>query len=281
MRHAATIRGVSPVGGILLACAFVATAQAQGPVEVPPTRLAAQQGAAAANAGETPKPAEAAAANFHSLEAILGLIEADAKRETAGEKYPSIYNAVKLLVPKYEALAAKGDREALFKLGAMHLEGVGVHPNSGKARYWFARAGGDDHPLAQVALGRACLKRGVDGRGGQELGRTIETLGKLGPAAGDAVPVLTNYLENGWPLGHAAAAALARIGEKGMPVLIAALGNPNVAVRAAAAAGFAETGAVPEAALEPLRTALKDDDPQVRELAERALKRAQAQEQGK
>ncbi|MEM7012079.1 MAG: hypothetical protein AAF585_11405 [Verrucomicrobiota bacterium] len=52
------------------------------------------------------------------------------------------------------AKAEKGDASAAFRLGANELK-FGDDPFA--AWQWFRKAGGDDHPLTQLALGRVYL----------------------------------------------------------------------------------------------------------------------------
>jgi len=84
------------------------------PAMVWPPPTAAQVSANAPQQAGAPNEAEAAA-NFRSLDAILLQIESDARREIAGDLYPSIFTGVDRLVRQYEIEADAGNREAQFK----------------------------------------------------------------------------------------------------------------------------------------------------------------------
>lgn len=228
------------------------------------------------------KADEAESTTYRNLNDISLLIERDAIREINGDRFRSIYKVAEELAPRYESQASNGDREAQFKLGAMYLEGVGVRPNSGVALRWFIKAGGAEHPLALVAQGRFDLKCKADNsQYTSELERTIEALGLIGPSASNAVPILSNYLRYSWPLNRKAAVALARVGDRGLPVLLAGLKDQDTEVRRAAAEAFSEVESAAVSAKDQLTAALEDDDPVIRESAKRALAWPKVREKSK
>lgn len=205
---------------------------------------------------QLPSPlADAERMNNHSLDAIFSHIEADGLRAIADEKYPSMRKELERLAREYETQAAAGRNTAQFKLGAMYLEGIGLHVNNGRAFRRLFLAGGRDHPLALLALGRfhqMCLRE--DARDRRITERAIESLGKIGPKAAVAIPLLETHLHRGW---YVAAAALARMGDPGVKVLTAALEDVDLDVRCAAALALSETGhaaQVPPALLDAVRT---------------------------
>ena len=106
--------------------------------------------------------------------------------------------------------------------------------------------------------------------------RAARALGRLGPRAERATPVLVEAL--GDPNGHVrteAATALGRIGSRDPEVVVAlavATRDEGNLVRHAAAVALGRLGA-PESAGEALEALLEDEDGQVREAARRALQR--------
>lgn len=99
------------------------------------------------------------------------------------------------------------------------------------------------------------------GRGRRKKGRAwaVEALGRLGPRAERAVPVLSDALGYDWPCDDTAAEALVRIGGAGDDALATALRDRNAGVRCAAAYGLARAGS--DGFLRELRLALADEDP--------------------
>jgi len=54
----------------------------------------------------------------------------------------------------WSAAAARGETTAMFNLGAMYENGVGVNADLAKAKTWYQRAAARNHPGAQAALKR-------------------------------------------------------------------------------------------------------------------------------
>lgn len=221
---------------------------------------------------DKPPGSKAAEPDYLNLNVIFSLIENDVTDRTALEP----------LAKAYESKAKMGDREAQFKIGAMYLEGLGVRTNYGKAWQWFSAAGGRDHPLAQLADGLFCLKcRDDDAQDYRTRQAAIESLGKIGPGSEQAIGLLKQEMARDWPLNAAAAVALGRIGERGVPILIEALASKDVGMRRSAAEGLSEAGEAARPAIPKLTAALEDDDPMTRQHAGRALNRLRAKEASK
>jgi TPR repeat protein len=221
----------------------------------------------------------ARSADFEMLDFIFSLIEQDLQAATKSVQYPDNRKELERLAKTYEAKAKAGDRQAKFQIGAMYLEGVGVAANIGNAANYFALAGGRDHPLALLAEGRFWLKCRVrNGRDDQARRAVIEALGKIGPAAEPAIPLLRIELgRSGWT-SDAPAQALAHLGAPGVAILIEALGNNDVFIRRAALDGLARSGDAARPAVPAITAALEDDDPKIRELARRTLERLRSSE---
>lgn len=132
----------------------------------------------------------------------------------------------------------------------------------------------------------------------------VKTLGRFGPEADTAIPTLITLLDAPSPLGLTAAEALAQIGGRALPEVLAAshsgdaqvresaaqglegfsssteemivrlavmVGDSNARVRTVAAASLGMHGIAAQAALPELDKVLYDSDPQVRAAAERAV----------
>lgn len=95
-----------------------------------------------------------------------------------------------------------------------------------------------------------------------------QTLGKIGPAAKDAIPELVGLLRDNNNQGLAAVEALGEIGQPALAALREALRGRNPTVRSGASRALAHMGksAVPE-----LMAALQEDDDSIRQLAASAL----------
>ena len=121
--------------------------------------------------------------DYRNLDSIFSEIEQDLNDNKQVDKFGNKLTTLEVLAKRYEESATAGDRAAQFKLGAMNLEGVGVHTNYGDALRWFTKAGALDHPLAQLALGLFSLKCGEDdSRDDRFRESAIRALGKIGPA---------------------------------------------------------------------------------------------------
>jgi hypothetical protein len=213
---------------------------------------------------------------YQNLDFIFSLIESDLKSEAESDRVRNKQERLKLLASGYESKAKSGDLEAQFKIGAMCLEGLGNHANYGEAAHWFSLAGGRDHPLAQLAQGRHYLKcRDDDARNTQVRERAIEALGKIGPAAELSIPILTQKLGDGWPLGNAAAMALGRIGGRGIWALVESLVSKDVRIRREAAESLLTAGVV---AFPRLIVLLNRKDVMVQELVQCILEQLRSRE---
>lgn len=214
-----------------------------------------------------------APSDFRDLDTLFALIEKDLPSEVnPGRREKKSLRFVGL-AKGYQVEAEDGNRLAQFKLGAMYLEGVGVPSDAVKAVHWFSLAGGHDHPLAQLALGKSLqgpIAVETDKRQRQNL---IEALGKIGPAAEQAIPFLQQEIERDGPAARAAAVALGRIGERGVTVLIQALQSKDVGIRRVGAEGLSEAGNAAQTSVPHLNAALTDEDPITRDYASRALSR--------
>lgn len=108
-----------------------------------------------------------------------------------------------------------------------------------------------------------------------------EILGKYGPAAKDAVPLLVELLQHGdWGHGDwgsqlrsSAVSSLVKIGPPAADALIPALGSDNVDVRVVAAMVLAKMKSVPRAATPALIRLMADENAAVRVWAAMALGR--------
>jgi HEAT repeat protein len=99
----------------------------------------------------------------------------------------------------------------------------------------------------------------------------VDVLGRMGPAAQDAIPALVGLLGRGGALGPAAVSALARIGEPAVPALVAAASNADSQMRAQAIWVLGQIGKAAEASVPVLLAALNDEDRYVRQYAVMAL----------
>ncbi|HEY5314885.1 MAG TPA: HEAT repeat domain-containing protein [Pirellulales bacterium] len=227
-----------------------------------------------AAAADAENHAPIAPSEYRSVDAIFQGVENSLQNDARYRADGDNRYLVSSLAETLQRQASGGDRDAQFKLGAMCLEGVGVRPNLDEAIRWFTQAGGADHPLTQLAYGRLYLKcRDDDARRINVREEAIEALGKIGPAAEPAIPLLERELDRDWPMGFHAAEALGRIGGRGVAILIKALASKDVGVRRAAASGLAAAPENAGPATSQLTAALHDEDQQVREFAQRALKR--------
>jgi hypothetical protein len=104
----------------------------------------------------------------------------------------------------------------------------------------------------------------------------IRALGKMGPHAREAVPMLIGFLrDSDLEVAFAARDALREIGnwaEKAAPVLVALLGDEREMVRGLAAKMLGESGRYARSAIPGLQRALEDESCYVRMYAERALR---------
>ena len=101
-------------------------------------------------------------------------------------------------------------------------------------------------------------------------------LGAIGPAADPAIPLIAECFRSRDRFAvRPCAYALAAIGPKALPHLVAGLADAAAADRAAAAEALGRMGSAAGSAAPLLRKALKDDDEQVRQQAERALSAVQ------
>ena len=107
---------------------------------------------------------------------------------------------------------------------------------------------------------------------GDVLSAAADTLGKLGPAAQEAVPALQEALRNP-DVRSTAAEALSKVGSAALPALIQSLNDEDRSVRYLAAETLGRLGPAAEEALPALIQALKDPDSGVRSSAATALKR--------
>jgi HEAT repeat protein len=99
-------------------------------------------------------------------------------------------------------------------------------------------------------------------------------LKQIGPAASPAAAALAAALgDPSADVGEAAAETLIRIGEPAVPPLIGQLSSGNVAARKLALAALAKLGPAAKSAAPAIEKCRQDTDPQVRQLAEAALKR--------
>lgn len=104
----------------------------------------------------------------------------------------------------------------------------------------------------------------------------VGALGAMGPAAEPAIPLIAECFRSRDRFAvRPCAYALAGIGPKALPHLVAGLADPDAGHRAAAAEALGRMGAAAGSAAPLLRKALKDDDEQVRQQAERALSAVQ------
>jgi hypothetical protein len=220
-------------------------------------------------------------ADFQNLEFIFSLIEKDRTSDDSDLSSGKNQTQLAKLAKAHELKAKAGDREAQFKFGALCLEGLGVRANYGQAVRWFSAAGGRDHPLAQLAEGKFRLKSHDAMHERRLRERTIEAIGKIGPSAERAIPILEQELGRDWPFGSAAAVALGRMGQQGVSILSDALASKDVGIRRAAAEGLSEAGEAARPAIAKLTAALEDEDLMTRQHADRALKRLRAKEEAK
>ena len=103
-------------------------------------------------------------------------------------------------------------------------------------------------------------------------GGAIRALGMLGPGARDAVPALGQVLCGSDHQARAeASAALARIGEPALSVLLEALANPSAEVRRAGVGALAQLGPEAQGAVPAVARLLLDSDESVRAAAAYAL----------
>jgi len=101
-------------------------------------------------------------------------------------------------------------------------------------------------------------------------------LGKLGPPAAAAAPALATALaDRDETVGRKAADALAELGPAAVTPAVGKLDAADVRVRRLAVFVLAKLGADAKPALEALRHRLADPDDQVKQLAERAIRRIQ------
>jgi TPR repeat protein len=178
------------------------------------------------------------------------------------------------LIPKLQRQAVDGDRDAQFEMGALCLEGVGVRQDFGEALRWFTMAGGPDQPLTHLAYGRFCQRRRqMDASHSGAREKAMEALGKIGPGAESAIPLLQPELDREWMTGAAAAKALGQIGGRGITILMESLVSKDVGLRRMVALGLYEAGEHARAATLQLTAALEDEDERVRFNAQRALSR--------
>jgi len=99
-------------------------------------------------------------------------------------------------------------------------------------------------------------------------------LGRLGPAAGEAAPALLMMLNDtgmNAAVGVTAAEAFARISPDPVPRLMAALKDKDLDTRRNVACALANLGPRAGAAVPLLRELAKDNDPELRQCALRAL----------
>ncbi len=98
----------------------------------------------------------------------------------------------------------------------------------------------------------------------------------MGPAAKAAVPSLTRMLSRDTADIGPSAYALGRIGptaREALPILVGFLGHENWRIRAACTDALGRIGVEAEHVIERLTQVLNDDDHRVRELAGEALKK--------
>jgi hypothetical protein len=222
---------------------------------------------------DSSKPDARSPSDFRDLDTLFALIEQDLPKEAThgrrGRESPRFAG----LATGYKVEAEDGERLAQFKLGAMYLEGLGVPLNPAQAVHWFSQAGGRDHPLAQLALGKSLQGPAAAEGAKRQRQNVMEALGKIGPAAEQAIPNIRLEIEHGGPAARAAAIALGRIGERGVTVLIQALQSKDVGIRRVAAEGLSEAGTAARTSIPQLNVALTDEDPITRDYANRALSR--------
>ena len=220
--------------------------------------------------------------DYRNLDLIFSRIENDLEGEASLDRFESSQAKLERLAKAYELKAKSGDRDAQFKIGAMYLEGLGVRANYGGAERWFSMAGGRDHPLAQLAHGRFCLKcRDDDSRNNMPRDATIRAIGEIGPRAAKAVPSLEQEIRCEGSSRLIAAVALGQIGQPGVPILIEAIASKDVVLRRGAVEGLLRAGEAARPAIPALTEALKDEDPGVRNYAQSALKRLRSKEEQK
>jgi hypothetical protein len=218
--------------------------------------------------------------DFQDLDFIFSLIEKDVIAEGTTASATNQSQLAKL-AEAYKLKATGGDRESQFKFGAMCLEGLGVRTNYGEASRWFSVAGGRDHPLALLAEGKFRLKSHDPVHDRRLREKTIEALGKIGPNAERATPLLERELGRDWPFGSAAAVALGHMSDRGISILCDALTNKDVGIRRAAAEGLSESGEAARPAIPQLTAALHDEDAMTRQHADRALNRLRSPKEPK
>jgi HEAT repeat protein len=113
----------------------------------------------------------------------------------------------------------------------------------------------------------------MDSPDGRAREKAMEALGKIGPSAEIAIPLLEHELDREWMPGAAAAKALGQIGGRGITILVEALESKDVGLRRMGALGLYEAGENARPATAQLTATLDDEDERVRDNARRALSR--------